>query len=337
MKKEGLKILVATDAHRDLPSGVRTFNEKVGKLAEDQGHEMVLFDTFDANYMPDPTGTAYYVALPSKRKFGKFYEEVQPDAVHIATEGLVGYSARAYCVQNKIPFTAAHHTNMEFMFKQTLGIPAPLVWKYLRWFYRPAKKIHVSTPRLKALLQDKGITGEIVQVGLGVDRGQYFFDQGHTSLQKYPRPFFITMGRFGKEKNFEDYLRLDLPGTKFIVGDGPLKETFVKKYGKKVVFLPFENVKEYLSQADVFVYPSHFETFGMVMIEAGACGLPVAAYPVMGPLDIIEQGVNGFTYSDLKRAALSCLSLNKNDCIHASEKYTWETATQQFLQNLYPS
>lgn len=334
MREEGLKILVATDAHRELPSGVRTFNEKVGSVIGNQGHEMVIFDTLDANHMVDPTGTAYYIALPSKRKFGKFYDEVQPDAVHIATEGPVGYSARAFCVQNQIPFTAAHHTNMEYIFKQIMGMPAALVWKYLRWFYKPARKIHVSTQRIEKLLRDKGITNEIVQVELGVDRDQFYYKPNQKSLSKYQRPFFMSMGRFGKEKNFEAYLNLDLPGTKFIIGDGPLKDTFKKKYGKSVVFLSHKRANEYLSQGDVFVYPSQFETFGMVMIEAEACGLPIAAYPVMGPLEIIAQGINGYALPDLKEAALACLSLKKKDCVKDSKKYTWEKSASQFLSHI---
>jgi len=329
-----MKILVATDAHSRIPSGVRTFNENVGGLLSVKGHELIVFDTFDANYIPDPTRTVDYAALMSKNKFKRFYQKVQPDAVHIASEGLVGYSARCFCKENQIPFTAAYHTNLEYLAKKKLLMPGRLIWKYLRHFYSPAQNIHVSTPRLEKLLRDKNITNEIVEVRLGVDKNRFFYEPNQTSLSKYKRPFFMNMGRQGKEKNLEAFLDLDLPGTKFLIGGGPSQSMLMRKYKDRVVFLEYQNAREYLSQADVFVVPSHFETFGLVMIEALSCGVPVAGFPVMGPVDVIDEGITGFTSNDLKKAALSCLTLKKEDCIKATEQYTWEKTTEEFLANL---
>jgi glycosyltransferase involved in cell wall biosynthesis len=258
---------------------------------------------------------------------------MKPDAVHIQSEVGLGLSARHYCIKNAIPYSSAYHTNWDIGMKNWAHLPASLVWSYLRWFYKPAALIHACTPRVKQLLNDKGIHNPIETFPLGVDTTRFYFDPDPTLISHYPRPYFMSLCRISKEKNLEAFLDLELPGTKFIIGNGPHKKHLQKKYQGKAVFLPYENVRSILSMGDVFVFPSRYDTFGIANLEALACGLPIASFPVMGPIDILEQGISGYTSENLQEAALACLNLKKEACIHRANQFTWENTARNFLKH----
>jgi glycosyltransferase involved in cell wall biosynthesis len=217
--------------------------------------------------------------------------------------------------------------------KHWAHLPADLIWAYLRWYYKPSSLIHACTPRVMELLRTKGIHNPVKIFPLGVDRESFYYDPDTSLFSGYPRPYFMTLSRISKEKNVEAFLDLSLPGTKFVIGNGPHKSYLQKKYPDNVVFLPYENVRAILSMGDVFVFPSLYDTFGLANLEALACGLPIAAYPVMGPMDILEQGISGYTSENLQEAALACLSLKKEACIHRAAQYSWENTAHDFLKH----
>lgn len=332
-----MRILVATFANRGATNmGVGLYYNKIADILEKQGHELTFFNH------PTPLVieriTLKHTLAPMfsgviSNKFARAFESIKPDAVHIQSEVGLGVSARHFCISNSIPYSSSYHTNWDIGMKSWAHLPASLVWSYLRWFYKPAAIIHAGTSRVKQLLVSKGINNSIETFPLGVDLKNFYYDPNPTLTLSYPRPYFMTMSRISKEKNLEDFLDLSLPGTKFVIGNGPYKKHLQKKYQDKVVFLPYENVRETLSMGDVFVFPSRYDTFGLTNLEALACGLPIAAYPVMGPIDIIEQGVSGYTSENLREAALACLSLKKEACIERAKQYSWENTAEGFLKH----
>ena len=269
----------------------------------------------------------------SAKSFGKIFESIKPDAIHIQSEVGLGLAARRYCLNNAIPYSTAYHTNWDIGMKNWAHLPAAIIWSYLRWFYKPAALIHVCTPRIKQLLRDRGIQNPIEIFPLGVDPKIFHYDPDPSLFTNYPRPYFMTLSRISKEKNIEAFLDLSLPGTKFVIGNGPYKPYLEKRYQGKAVFLPYQNVRSTLSMGDVYVFPSRYDTFGITNLEALACGLPIAAFPVMGPADIIEQGVCGYTSENLQEAAIACLSLKKEACINHAKKYSWESTASHFVKH----
>jgi glycosyltransferase involved in cell wall biosynthesis len=331
-----MRILIATYANRgstDMGVG-RHFNQ-IANILEKEGHELVFFNhasqlIVDKITLKNTLIPMFYV---SSKDFANVFESGKFDAVHIQSEVGVGLSARQYCVKHAIPYSAAYHTNWDIGMKSWAHLPSSLVWSYLRWCYKPASLIHAATPRIKQLLNDKGIHNSIETYPLGVDEKLFYYDPDSSLFTGLPRPFFMTMSRISKEKNLEAFLDLSLPGTKFVIGNGPDKKKLEKKYRDKAIFLPYTNVRATLSMGDVFVFPSRYDTFGLTILEALACGLPVAGFPVMGPLDIIEQGVCGYTSENLQEAALACLSLKKEACIEHAKKYPWEKTAHEFLKH----
>lgn len=334
-----MKILVATYANRGISTmGVGVYYNHIADLLKKEGHELVFYNhpnrlrvdkiTFRNTLLP-------IFSVGSSKRFGEVFESCKPDAVHIQAEVGLGISARKYCVANNIPYSASYHTNWDIGMQNWAHLPesvAAMTWSYLRWFYKPASMIHVCTPHIEQLLRTKNIHNPVQAFPPGVDPDQFYYDPDPTLLTGFPRPYFMSLCRISKEKNLEAYLQLDLPGTKFVIGNGPQKKYLQKKYRGKAVFLPYENVRSILSMGDVFVFPSRYDTFGLTNIEAMACGLPVAAFPVMGPSDIIEQGVTGYTSENLQEAALACLSLKKEACIAEASNYTWEKTARRFLE-----
>ncbi len=332
-----MRILLATFANRHSSNmGVGRHYNKIADILEKQGHELIFF------HHPNPfkveRTTLKHTIIPMfagcfSNAFGKIFEELKPDAVHIQSEVGIGLAARHYCNQHQIPYSSAYHTNWDIGMKHWAHLPAALVWQYLRWYYKPASVIHASTYLAKNLLQEKGINNRIEIFPLGVDLGEFYYDPDPSLFTGLPRPFFMTMSRVAKEKNIESFLKLDLPGTKFVIGDGPQKKFLANKYANKAVFLPYQNIRKILSMGDVFVFPSRFDTFGLTNLEALACGLPIAAYPVMGPVEIIEPGITGYVSDNLTEAALACLSLKKADCISSVSRFSWVNTAEEFLKH----
>lgn len=315
--------------------GVGCYYNQVADVLEKQGHEILFFNhptilkiektTFSKTLVPIFSGIRSH-------QFEKVFESFKPDIVHIQSEVGLGVSARHFCKKNAIPYSSAYHTNWDIGMKYWAHLPNSIVWTYLRWFYKPAAVIHACSERVKQLLNKKGINNSIITFPLGVDPTKFYYDPDPTLVSSYPRPYFMSMSRIAKEKNLEAFLKLDLPGTKFIIGNGPQKNYLQKKFHDKAVFLPYENVRQLLSMGDVFVFPSLYDTFGITNLEALACGLPIAAFPVMGPIDIIEPGISGYLSENLQEAALACLSLKKTDCMERASHFTWEKTAENFLK-----
>lgn len=332
-----MRILIATFANRGVTNmGVGCYYNKIADILEKEGHELIFFNHPTPLIIEKTTLKNTLIPMFSginSSRFGKVFESVKPDAVHIQSEVGLGLSARRYCLEHSIPYSSAYHTNWDVGMKNWAHLPSALVWSYLRWYYQPAAIIHTCTTRVKKLLIDKGIKNKIETFPLGVDLNHFYYDPDPSIIFPYPRPYFMSLSRIAKEKNLENFLDLSLPGTKFLIGDGPYKKYLQKKYQGKAIFLPYENVRSILSIGDVFVTPSRFDTFGLVNIEALACGLPIAAYPVMGPIDIIEQGICGYTSENLQEAAISCLSLKKEACIQRASTFSWNDTAHNFLKH----
>jgi len=332
-----MRILICTYANRGATNmGVGLYYNKVADILEREGHELIFFN-HPTPLVLDKT-TLSHTLMPifsgiTSKRFGKVFESVKPDAVHVQSEVGLGIAARRYCVMNNIPYSSAYHTNWDIGMKNWAHLPASFVWSYLRWFYQPATLIHACTLRVKQLLNTKGIQNPIKIFPLGVDLDNFYYDPDPTRVMHYPRPYFMSLSRIAKEKNLEAFLDLTLPGTKFVIGNGPHKTYLQKKYAGQAVFLPYENVRSVLSMGDVFVFPSRYDTFGLTNLEALACGLPIASYPVMGPVDILEQGVSGYALENLQEAALACLLLKKEACIERAKLYSWEHTAQEFLKH----
>jgi glycosyltransferase involved in cell wall biosynthesis len=328
-----MHIVIVTDAWLPQINGVvRTYERTRDELTK-LGHRVSFITPEGFRTIPMPTYPDIRLSLFPGRKVRRQLEELKPDAVHIATEGPLGVAARSWCLRNKFPYTTSFHTQFpEYVWLRTR---LPLTWSYaaVRWFHGRAHTTMVATPTLHKRLMDHGFTN-LGYWSRGVNHE--LFKPRSKDYLKERRPVFLYMGRVAIEKNIEAFLKLDLPGTKMVVGGGPDLDMLRKKYPEAIFTGYKENgeLARLLAAADVFVFPSRTDTFGLVVIEALACGVPVAAYPVQGPIDIIENGVTGFLDEDLQKAALAALVLKPEACREAALKYTWEACTRQFLTHV---
>ena len=330
-----MKIIIVTDAWFPQINGVvRTLERTRDELVK-LGHHVDLITPEGFRTVPMPTYPDIRLSLFPGRKVRQALETLKPDAVHIATEGPLGVAARSWCLKHNFPYTTSFHTQFpEYVWLRTR---IPLAWSYavMRWFHGRAAAVMVATPTLHKRLTENGFTN-LAYWSRGVDT--QLFRPRNKDFLKERRPIFMYMGRVAIEKNIEAFLKLDLPGSMVVVGDGPDLAMLKHKY-PKVVFTGFktgEELAQHVAAADVFVFASRTDTFGLVLIEALACGVPVAAYPVQGPVDIIENGVTGFLDEDLQQAAMAALALKPEACRAAALPYTWEACTRQFLSNLNP-
>jgi glycosyltransferase involved in cell wall biosynthesis len=328
-----MKILIVTDAWYPQINGVvRTITRTCEELRR-MGHTIDVIGPDRFHTLPCPTYPEIRLSLFPSRKLHRFIEDMKPDAIHISTEGPLGLSARAWCLRNKFPFTTTFHTQFpEYVWLRT-RIPLSVSYRFMRWFHSPAVVTMVATQTLHERLSHWGFKNlGMWSRGVNIE----LFRPGDKDYLNVKRPLFMYMGRVAIEKNIEAFLKLSLPGTKYVVGGGPHLEMLRRKYPDAV----FTGAKEdadlarHVAAADVFVFPSVTDTFGLVLIEALACGVPVAAFPVQGPVDVIENGVTGYLNDDLRQAALDTLTLNSARCREEALKYTWEACTRQFLNHL---
>ncbi len=328
-----MNIVIVSDAWYPQVNGVvRTITRTVEELKK-LGHQVEVIGPDRFHTIACPTYPEIRLSLFAGRKLTALIEAAKPDAVHISTEGPFGMAARRWCLKNKFPFTTTFHTQFpEYVWLRTR---IPLSWSYavMRWFHKPAVVTMVATKTLHQRLSHWGFTN-LGMWSRGVNAE--LFRPREKDFLKLPRPIFTYMGRVAVEKNIEAFLKLELPGTKCVVGGGPDLESLKKKYPEAVFTGPKEDeaLAQHVAAADVFVFPSRTDTFGLVLIEALACGVPVAAFPVQGPVDIIENGVTGYLDEDLKQAALKALTLDSQRCRAEALKYTWAACTWQFLQHL---
>jgi glycosyltransferase involved in cell wall biosynthesis len=262
-------------------------------------------------------------------------DALAPDAIHIATEGPLGLAARSYCLKRGLRFTTAYHTKYPEYLRARFGIPSAWTYAALRRFHRPSSAIMVAAEAVRRELAARGFAG-VVPWTRGVDIT--LFRPGCAQAVDLPRPVFLYVGRVAAEKNLAAFLQLDLPGSKLVVGDGHLLSEMKRRY-PEVYFAGRQEgealVRHYAS-ADVFVLPSRTETFGLVLLEAMACGLPVAALPVPGPLDVIGDSGAGALDWDLRAAAMAALDIRGEICRSHAMRFSWRTSTEQFLSHVVP-
>ena len=324
-------ILIITDNLPDQINGVVTTYKNIEACAVLDGYSVVYITPGDFRYFDCPGYNEVKIAHP--RKMGKKIEAFSPDYIHIATEGPLGLSARKYLSKHNFRYNTAYHTKFPEGLRALFGIPETITWPLVRWFHKHSGKVLTTTDTMVKELQAHGFDGEIIPWTRGVDRT--IFNPSHRVGT--PSKYIVCVSRVSKEKNLEAFLEMNYPGyLKVMVGDGPMLETYKKQY-PDVVFTGFKTgieLAHYYANAEVFVFPSKWETFGLVMIEAMACGTPVAAYPVPGPEDVIDEGITGCMNDDLKQAVTDCLFLPRHKVLEGSYRWSWENAWKIFKDNL---
>lgn len=330
-----MRIAIVTDAWRPQTNGVvHTLSTTVERLAA-LDHEVALIEPSQFRTLPCPTYPEIRLALFPYRRVETMLTAFAADAVHIATEGPLGAAARRWCLRERLPFTTSYHTQFPEYVRARAPIPLSLSYAHLRRFHGAAARTMVATPTMQRQLESRGFRN-IVRWTRGVD--VELFKPGPKSFLNLPRPIFMNVGRVAVEKNIDAFLQLELPGTKVVVGDGPERARLETQY-PTAVFTGFkygEELAAHVAAADVFVFPSLTDTFGLVLLEAMACGVPVAAFPVTGPIDVVRNRVTGILNQDLRAAALEALELDPAACRSYALQHTWDAATLQFLGNLAP-
>jgi glycosyltransferase involved in cell wall biosynthesis len=264
------------------------------------------------------------------------FERFQPQAVHIATEGPIGFAVRAFCRQRRLRFTTSYHTQFPQYLRKRL--PVPVDWSYalLRRFHLAAERCMVSTPSMQQELAGRGFRN-LVRWRRGVDSD--LFRPRDKDWLDLPRPVAVYVGRLAVEKNLDAFLGMSWEGSKLVVGDGPERARLQQQYpqARFVGYQHGEDLARHMAAADVMVFPSLTDTFGLVNLEAMACGVPVAAFPVTGPVDVIQDGVTGALDKDLGVAARRALKASPKACRESAERYDWASCTGEFESNLVPS
>jgi glycosyltransferase involved in cell wall biosynthesis len=328
-----VKIAIVTDAWFPQTNGVvRTLSITARRLAA-LGHEVRIIEPTHFRTFPCPTYPEIRLAWLPYRQLDLALTAFEPDAIHVATEATLGLAARAWCRRRCMPFTTSYHTQFPEYVRARAPIPLAVTYAHLRRFHAAAQRTMVATPSLQCQLESRGFEN-LVRWTRGVDID--LFKPHRKELLDLPRPIAVYVGRVAVEKNIEAFLKMDWPGTRLVIGDGPARRSLEASY-PRARFIGFkfgEELAGLIAAADVFVFPSRTDTFGLVILEALACGLPVAAYPVTGPIDIVQPGLTGVLSEDLGVAAARALRLNPADCRTYALAHTWDAATQQFLSNL---
>jgi glycosyltransferase involved in cell wall biosynthesis len=327
------KILIITDNLPEQINGVVTTYKNIEACAILDGYSVVYLTPGDFRYFDCPGYNEVKIAYP--REMGSKIEEINPNYIHIATEGPVGLCARKYLSKHNLRYNTAYHTKFPEGLRALFGIPEGLTWPLVRWFHKHSGKVLTTTDSMVQELKEHGFTGHIISWTRGVDRD--IFSPALRVPRTTTMKTLLCVARVSKEKNLEDFFELDYPDChKIMVGDGPMLETYKQQY-PDVEFVGFKtgnDLAEYYATADVFVFPSKWETFGIVMIEAMACGTPVAAYPVQGPIDVIDEGITGCMNEDLKKAVNDALMLDRQKVWEGSARWSWDRAWEIFRDNL---
>ena len=330
-----LRILIVSDAWSPQINGVVvTLRNTLRELAR-AGHDVATLTPEGFRTIPCPTYPEIRLSLWPGAKVADTIDAFAPQAVHISTEGPLGLAARAHCLRTRRPFTTAYHTQFPEYVHARIRLPLGLTYRFMRWFHSPSRSLMVATEDIRRRLAARGFAN-LAMWSRGVDTD--LFRPGARESAEVDRPIFLYAGRVAVEKNIEAFLALDLPGTKWVVGDGPARAELQRRFPKAVFFgmKTGNDLAWHYRQADVFVFPSRTDTFGLVMLEAMACGTPVAAYPVSGPIDVVRHGTSGILHEDLRTAALAALDLRR-EAVHAhAQGSSWKRATEQFLANLHP-
>ena len=332
-----MKILIATDAWHPQVNGVVHTLGHVAQEAKALGTEVTFLIPYQFWRLPKPSYPEIRLALVAPRDVERHLEKARPDAIHVATEGPIGHAVRRVCLRRHLPFTTSFHTRFPDYLAERLPVPgrwtSELTWAWLRRFHAPGAAVLAATSALAGELATRGFKN-VRLWPRGVD-AQLFRPRAGAALD-LPRPIFLTVGRLAVEKNLEAFLALDLPGSKVIVGDGPSRPALERKF-PGAIFVGArrgEALAEIYAAADVFVFPSRTDTFGLVLLEALASGLPVAAFPAAAPRDVIGAAAVGCLDEDLRRACLGALEYRREDCRDFALRMTWEASARIFLDHV---
>ena len=331
-----MRIVIVTDAWAPQVNGVvRTLQTMCGEL-EAMGHAVQVISPDHYASIPCPTYPEIRLALTRPSCIGQAIAAFHPDAVHLATEGPLCLAARRWCLRGEVPFTTAYHTHFPDYVSRRTGLPAAWFWRYIRWFHGPARAVLVSTASVRAQLRAHGLA-RLRHWGRGVDLDAFTPDAPPPALfASLPRPIQLYAGRVAVEKNLDAFLCAAHPGSKVVVGDGPARAELEAAYSGAHFLGPLfgRDLAGAYAGADVFVFPSRTDTFGLVMIEALACGAPVAAFPVSGPIDIVTPAT-GALADQLDDAIAAALACDRRACAAHGRSFSWRRSAEEFLAGLH--
>ena len=326
------RILIITDNVRDQINGVVTTFTNIELVARRDGYDIDYIDPGMFASIPAPRYPEVRLSWP--RKIDRLIRSRNPDYIHIATEGPIGLAARLWLDWQGWRYNTSYHTKFPEFIKKLYGIPEALTYAYVRWFHKHSGRVLTTTETMVNDLRSHGFRGDIRAWTRGVDRNIFRPELRERSDDE---KILLNVGRVSKEKGLDDFCRLQIPGTrKIVVGDGPYRTELERRY-PDVEFVGAKTgieLAQYYANADVFVFPSRTDTFGVVIIESLACGTPVAAYPVPGPRDILEEGITGYMSPCLQDAVEICLDYPRDRVVAASQRWTWDRCWQIFRDNL---
>lgn len=330
-----MRILIATDAWQPQVNGVVTSLVNTIACLARWGHEVHVVSPEGFRTVPMPTYPEIPLALIPGREVARRIRDFDPDTIHIATEGPIGGAARRYCVRHGLRFTSAYHSCFPEYVKPRLGVPLAWTYAWIRRFHAPSSAVLVATKAMRELLERRRFE-RLAEWTLGVDLD--LFRPGAERFTDMPRPVFTYVGRVAIEKDLPAFLGLDLPGSKLVVGDGPERSKLQRRFphARFVGMKSGEELAGFFRRSDAFVFPSRTDTFGLVILEALASGVPVAALPVHGPIDVVKEASAGVLDWDLRRAALAALDLDRANCRRYAERFPWQESSRQFLSKLVP-
>ena len=329
------RILIVTDAWHPQVNGVVRTLDTTTRTLRAMGHTVEVLEPSAYKQVAAPFYPEIRFALAMPGRVAERMRKFAPDHIHISTEGPLGLLARHFCRKRNWRFSTSYHTKFPEYLRAMACVPESWTYRWLRWFHDGAAAMMVATPSLDAELKSRGFIAPIRRWSRGVD--QSVFRPRPRIESPHSRPVLLYVGRVSVEKGIEEFLKLDTPGTKVVVGDGPARSDLEKRYpaAKFLGYLKGDALGECYAGADLFVFPSRTDTFGLVVIEALASGLPVAAFPATGPIDILTREELGTCDDDLKLAIEEALQFGDREaCLREGASYTWERCTQQFLGNL---
>lgn len=332
-----MRILIVSDAWEPQVNGVVRTLQSVIRELEQMGHHVGMVTPDQYRSMPCPTYAEIRLALTRPKTVGERIAAFAPDAIHLSTEGPLCLAARRWCIERGVPFTTAYHTQFPDYVARRTGLPAKAIWPYIRWFHAPANAVLASTPQIREELRAQGIH-HLAMWGRGVDM-ELFRPDGprHAAMAGLVGPILLYVGRVAVEKNLRAFLECAHPGRKVVVGDGPALVELRNAFPDTLFIgkLAGNDLAAAYRSADVFVFPSRTDTFGLVIIEAMASGVPVAAYPVTGPIDIVTPETGGLD-DDIGMAIAQALTCDPAACRRYAANFSWRRSAEQFLSALAP-
>ncbi len=332
-----MRIAIVTDAWSPQVNGVVRTLQAVSRELESMGHDVLVVSPDRFVSLPCPTYPEIRLALARTAAVGRMLDTFEPDAIHLATEGPVCLAARKHCLATATPFTTAYHTQFPDYIAARTGANPDWIWRYIRWFHAPAQAILASTPSVARTLKDHGLAN-VRAWGRGVDFSTFGMDGARDpAIAALPGPVQLYVGRVAVEKNIEAFLASAHPGSKVVVGEGPARANLERRF-PTAHFLGARSgvaLAAAYRAADVLVFPSRTDTFGLVMIEALACATPVAAYPVTGPIDVLDDRVAAMD-PDLDVAIATALTRDRVTCAAFAGRFSWAASARQFVDALVP-